>query len=208
MRETDGGGAALKAIAVVAIALAGLVASLTPLGPRLEDMVLDGEWRLLRAFAPREAPDDIVIVGVDPATVAAIPEPPPLWHASLGLALARIASSRPRAIALELALPERSYEGLRPGLDRAFLTGLAAAAQNGPFIAALAIDARTRSARQVYAPYLALLGSERLGNVLGRQLRVRPAVSDDGRAERNRCAGRQVRVSRELSSDVPFGKCC
>jgi len=162
MRETDGGGAALKAIAVAAIALAGFVASLTPLGPRLEDMVLDGEWRLLRAFAPREAPDDIVIVGVDPATVAAIPEPPPLWHASLGLALARIASSRPRAIALELPLPERSYEGLRPGLDRAFLTGLAAAAQNGPFVAALAIDARTRSARQVYAPYLALLGNERL----------------------------------------------
>jgi adenylate cyclase len=162
MRDIDGGGAALRAIAVAAIALAGLVAALSPLGARLDDALLDAQWRTLRAFAPRPCADEIVIVGVDPATVASIPEPPALWHASLGLALARIAAAHPRAIGLELPLPDRSYEALRPGLDRAFLTGLAAAAQNGPLVTALAIDARTRSARQVYPPYLALLGSDRL----------------------------------------------
>jgi len=161
MREDDGGGAAPKAIAVAALAVAGFLATLTPLGPRLDDALLDSAWRVLREFAPRPTPDDIVIVGVDPATVASIPEPPALWHASLGLALARIASTHPRAIGLELALPERSYEAIRPGLDRALLTGLAAAARNGPFVSALAIDARTRAARQVHAPYLALLGGER-----------------------------------------------
>src|SRR6202521_5087421 len=122
----DGGRAATRAFAVAAIALAGFLVSLTPLVPYLDDALLDREWRLLRQFDPRPSADDIIIVGVDPATVNAIPEPPGLWHASLGVALARIAAAKPRAIGLDFPLPERSYEAIRPGLDRALLVGLAA----------------------------------------------------------------------------------
>src|SRR5262249_48773629 len=75
----------------------------------------------------------------------------------------RIASARPRAIALDVALPDRSLDTLHPGLDRALLVGLAAARRNGPVVAALSIDARTRGARPIYAPYLAVLGEDRLG---------------------------------------------
>jgi adenylate cyclase len=128
----------------------------------LDDALLDREWRLLREFLPRPAPEDIVIVGIDPASVRAIPAPPGLWHEALGLALARIAASKPRAIGLDYPLPERSFDSIHPGLDRALFIGLAAAAQNGPFVANLSIDPRTRSARRIYTPFLAVLGDTRL----------------------------------------------
>ncbi len=159
----DSSAAALRAFAVAAIALGGFLFSLSPAAGYLDHALLDWEWRLLRRFDPRPVPDDIFIVGIDPATVTSIPEPPALWHASLGRALARIAETKPRAIGLDFPLPERSYDAIHAGLDGALFAGLAAAVQNGPFVAVLTIDARTRSARRIHPPYLALLGDSRLG---------------------------------------------
>jgi CHASE2 domain-containing sensor protein len=163
MAEPDEGGrVATRAFAIAALALAGFLASLTPVASSLDDSLLDLEWRLIRKFDPRPAPDDILIVGIDPATVSSITEPPALWHEPIGRALSRIAATKPRAIALDFPLPDRSYEAIRAGLDRALFTGLAAAAQNGPFVATLNIDPRTRSAKRIHAPFLALLGDARL----------------------------------------------
>ena len=159
----DGGRTAVRAFAVAALALGGFLFSITPVAVYLDSALLDREWRLLRQFDPRPAPEDIIIVGIDPATVASINAPPALWHEPLGLALARIAAVRPRAIGLDFPLPDRSYDAIRPGLDRALFTGLAAAAANGTFVAVLNIDARTRSARRIHTPFLALLGDSRLG---------------------------------------------
>jgi CHASE2 domain-containing sensor protein len=163
----DGAGTALRAIAVVAIALAGLAFAVVPvlsdICERADATILDAQWRLLRRFDSRPSPGEIVIVGVDEATVKSIPEPPGLWHASLGRALAKLASVQPRAMALALPLPERSMDGVKPGLDRALFDGLAAAVEAGPFVAVLSIDARTRGARNIHLPYLALLGESRLG---------------------------------------------
>ena len=159
----EGKRAALRVFAVAAIAIAGFVFSITPIAAVLDDRLLDFEWRVLRKLAPKSAPDDIIIVGIDPPTLEAIAAPPGLWHEPLGLALARIAAARPRAIGLDYPLPERSFEAIRPGLDRALFAGLAAAVRNGPFVAALNIDARTRSARRIHAPFLSLLGDSRLG---------------------------------------------
>jgi len=156
-------GVTTRAFAIAAIALAGFAFSLTHPARSLDDKVLDVQWGLLARFAPRATPDDFIIVGIDPATVNAIPMPPGLWHEALGQALQRIASAKPRAIGLDYPLPERSYEGLRAGLDRALMLGLAAAAGNGPFVATLNIDPRTRSARRIHTPFLALLGDSRLG---------------------------------------------
>ena len=164
MQTTERGeAAAVRAFAFVAVALLGLALAFTPWVERLDSILLDAHWSVLRKFAPRAAPADIVIVGVDERTAKSIAAPPGMWHESLGLALARIASAKPRAIGLDMPLPERSFEDVRPGLDRALLVGLAAARQNGPLVASLSIDARTRAARPVFAPFLALLGEERLG---------------------------------------------
>ena len=159
----DGGRAVLRAVAVAAAALAGFLFSLTPVAAFLDATLLDASWRLLRRIDARPSPDDIVIVGIDPATVKAIAEPPALWHESLGRALARIADTRPRAIGLDFALPEKSYDAIRPGLDRALFAGLATAIESAPFVTVLSIDARTRGARRIHTPFLALLGESRLG---------------------------------------------
>ena len=159
----DGGRSAMRAIGVAALALVGFMVSLLPVTERADASLLDIEWRVLRRFDPRPAPADIVIVGSDEATVASVPEPAGIWHATLGRALAKIASAKPRAIGLAHPLPERSYDGVKPGLDRALFEGLSAAVESGPFVAVLSIDARTRAAKNVHLPYLALLGESRLG---------------------------------------------
>jgi class 3 adenylate cyclase/CHASE2 domain-containing sensor protein len=164
MEESEGGShAATRGFAVVALALAGLAFSWTPAAERLDAALLDAQWSMLRKFAYQPAPDDIIIVGIDDATVRAIPEPPGLWHEPLGRALVRIASAKPRAIGLDVVLPERSFDTLRAGMDRALMVGLAAARQNGPFVVALTIDVRTHAARPIHTPLLAVLGDAGLG---------------------------------------------
>ena len=158
-----------KGFVLAAIALAGFLFSLTPFAERLDDAILDVEWTLLRKFAPKPAPDDIIIVGVDDASARSIGLPAGLWHEPVGRALERIASAGPRAIGIDLALPERSYESFHPGLDRPLIEGLIAARRNGALVASLTIDARTRGARTIHAPFLAVLGEQGLGiGLLGR----------------------------------------
>src|SRR5690348_10425600 len=177
MQTLDGGGYATRALAVAALALAGLGFSLTPAAGRLDNFLLDLDWRILRRIDRVPATDELAIVGIDEATLKAIPEPPALWHAALGAALTRIAAARPRAVLLDFPLPERSFDGLRPGLDRALFDGLATAVEAAPFVAPLVIDPRTRGAREIHKPYLALLGESRLGLSL-------IARDDDGIARR------------------------
>ena len=153
---------ASRAIAAAAVAIAGILAGFSSWGDRLTLALLDAQWRALRHFEIRPAPADIVIVGIDETSAARIAEPRGLWHEPLGKALARIAAARPRAIGLDVTLPDRSYEATRPGLDRALLLGLVAARQNGPFVATLSIDPGTRAARNIHPPFLAVLREERL----------------------------------------------
>ena len=166
MPRREDGGSATRALAVAAVALGGLAFALTPLSERLDNVLLDLQWQVLKRVDGRAAPDDIVIVGIDEASVRAIAEPVALWHAPLGAALARIAAAKPRAIVLDHPLPERSYDGIKPGLDRALFDGLASAVEAVPLVAALNIEPRTREARLIHKPYLALLGESRLGLAL------------------------------------------
>jgi CHASE2 domain-containing sensor protein len=158
-----------KGFLLATIALAGFLFSLSPAAERIDDYLLDSQWSVLRKFAPKPGPDDIIVVGVDDASVRAIDVPPGLWHEPIGRALERIAAAHPRAIGIDLALPERSYEGFHSGLDRPLMEGLVAARRNGILVASLTIDSRTRSARNIHAPFLAALGEQGLGiGLLGR----------------------------------------
>lgn len=159
----DGGRSAMRAMAVAGLALCGFLVSLLPVTTSLDLALLDAQWQVLRRFDWRPAVEEIVLVGVDEATVRSIAEPPGMWHVPLGRALQRLATAKPRAIGLELSLPERSFDAVKPGLDRALFDGLAAAIENGPFVATLSIDPRTRGARNIHKPFLALLGESRLG---------------------------------------------
>src|SRR5690348_18488482 len=118
-RADDAGAPAHGAFGLLATALAGFAFSFTPWCGRLDMALLDREWAVLRSIAPHPAPEDIVIVGIDEASVKAVPQPLGAWNQPLGEVLVRIASARPQAIALRIPLPERSMDVLGPGLDRA-----------------------------------------------------------------------------------------
>jgi hypothetical protein len=58
---------------------------------------------------------DVVVVGIDEATLDAFPEPFALWHEPLAEVFAGLAAASPRAVGVDVALPERSYDTVRPG---------------------------------------------------------------------------------------------
>ncbi|MDH5263949.1 MAG: hypothetical protein OEX21_04250, partial [Betaproteobacteria bacterium] len=98
-------------LAAAALALAGLAFHLSPWGSLASLALLDADFGILRAMAPGQAPDDILIVGLDDAS-AVSPEVDPVGPAIRKLpdVLVRIARGKPRAIALHAALPGAPVE--------------------------------------------------------------------------------------------------
>jgi class 3 adenylate cyclase/CHASE2 domain-containing sensor protein len=154
-RGLAGWGAALAGILV-----AGADGRAYGVGARLDAAAFDAQVRLIRALRPAAPPAseaDVVLVGLDDASLDGLHVPLSLIHAPLGLALAAIAGAHPRAIGLDIALPERSFDAIVPGVDRALMLGLESARAAGPF--ALALDADADGHLRIpYAPLLAAAG--------------------------------------------------
>jgi adenylate cyclase len=113
---------------------------------RIEGPLLDAQFRALRSLRAQGeggvAP--VAIVGIDDASLRALGVPLALLHRPLGAALSSIASAGPRAIVLDVALPEHSADALAPGLDAALLEGLARASAAAPLVVAVDADAEGR----------------------------------------------------------------
>lgn len=121
----------------------------------------DAQVRLLRTLRP-ETVDGVVLVGIDQATVDAIDAPLTLWHRELGRVLEALAAARPRLVALDLVLPERTFDMLVPGLDRALLRGIVVAREAGGVVLALQPDAAGRL-RPIHMPFIAAAGDDATG---------------------------------------------
>jgi len=89
-----------------------------------ERLAFDLEMRALRELKSRPLADDIVLVGIDDATEEAFPEPIALWHRHLALAYHALARAKPKAVGVDVVLPERSYDAIVPGSDLALMRGL------------------------------------------------------------------------------------
>jgi class 3 adenylate cyclase/CHASE2 domain-containing sensor protein len=152
-----------RAVAVwVVLALSAVAAHFAPRVERLDLGLLDAQFALLRTFRPAATQAEVVVVGIDEATLAAFPEPIALWHERLAAVFEGIAAGRPRAVGVDIELPERSYDFVRPGLDAALgraLIGLRAAA---PVVLALNADASGRI-KPIHAPFAAIAGADGLG---------------------------------------------
>lgn len=130
-------------LAAAALALAGLAFHLSPWGERASLLLLDTDFGILRAMAPGQAPDDILIVGLDDAS-AVSPDVDPVGPAirKLPEMLVRVARGKPRAIALHAALPRESVEAAAPGLDDALATALSVAQAAAPLAIGITVDSR------------------------------------------------------------------
>jgi class 3 adenylate cyclase len=152
----------LAPLAAVAATVVALALDASTRWPRVFGYALhDAQVQLLRSLRP-VADDSVVLVGIDQATVDAIAAPLALWHRELGLALEALAAARPRLVALDIVLPERSFDALVPGLDRALLRGLVAVREAGGVVLALQPDAAGRL-RTVHPPLLAAAGEAAAG---------------------------------------------
>ncbi len=141
------------------------VASATTWIDRADLLAFDAFSRLARQLAPgTDAPGGagprIVVVGIDQATLDELGVPMALVHQALGAALVRIATAKPRAIGLDIALPDRSFDDASGARDRALIAGLMAARRAAGLVIALDVDAGGR-VRSPYLPFVAAAG----GNV-------------------------------------------
>ncbi len=143
----------------------------------LQDVrLLDHGFRFLRQYAPRPVEHDVVLIGLDDATTTAFPEPMSLWHRHLGDLLKAMAELQPGVVGFDLIFPERSYDAVLPGSDRALLEGLVAMrSAKVPVVLGLTIDPEGET-RKVYPPFLSVAGRDATGYVF---IANDPAVSAD-----------------------------
>ena len=138
--------------------------------------LLDAQFRLLRAWFPRPAPREVVIVGVDEETTRSFPEPVALWHRHLGKFLSGMAHAKPAVLGIDIVLPDRSFDAFLPGTDKLLLGGLLDARRGYPLVIGLTADPLGKL-RPIHAPFLAVVGAAGAGYVL-------MPVDGDGRIRR------------------------
>lgn len=118
-------GAFLYAIVVAFALVLGLLpnAHEAPLADA-ERMAFDEQMRILRNHYPRPVEPDVVVIGIDDETERRYTEPVALWHKHFAPVLHALAKAKPRAVGVDVVLPERSYDSIIPGSDLALMRGL------------------------------------------------------------------------------------
>ena len=147
-------------IAIVALALVATRALDT-----IDRAVLDAELAALRAWWPRPVARDVVIVGIDQESIDRLPEPLALWHPHFSKFLQAAAAGGAAAIGLDVVLPERSYDAIVPGHDKALLLGIITARRAAPLVLSRTVDPDGR-VRPVHGLFLAAAGNENVAYAL------------------------------------------
>lgn len=149
------------------IAFLGVAALLanSPLPDKLSLVQFDAQSRMLARHFPVHPNQEVVVVGIDEASLERFPEPLALWHPYLGQFLSGMALARPRVVGLDVVLPDRSFDAIIPGHDRRLSEGLLAARGTVPLVLGLSVDDAGRP-RRIYPPFAALAGRHALGYAL------------------------------------------
>ena len=147
------------------LAAALLVVQMTGPLQRADLWLLDLQMRGMREARVAAPAQEIALIGIDDGTVRSLPEPIALWHRHLSDLLGALAALGPRAVGLDLVLPERSYEAVAPGYDRALIRALVQARSAYPLVLGVTVDAARRP-RPLLPEIEALMAPEGTGLVL------------------------------------------
>jgi len=120
--------------------------------------LFDRQSAYLRSHTVANAAHEVVVVGIDQQTTEQLREPLALWHAHIGRFIRAMADAGASVVGLDIVLPDRSYEKLLPGLDRALLVELVAARTRVPVVLGLTADPEGRP-RAIYPAFLAAAGA-------------------------------------------------
>ena len=154
------------ALAFVAISLAAVVGQATADWVALANgKLLDAGFAFWREVKPEPVKRDVVVIGIDVDDLREFSEPRDFWHAHYGRLLVALAKAKPSVVGLDVVFPERSYQHLIPGLDQALMKGLLAIRDQTPVVLARTVD-DFNNFREIFAPYVALVGAESVGAVL------------------------------------------
>ncbi len=143
---------------VVLLAVGGL-------GERLEFMILDYEFRVLRQVREKQPAIDVALIGIDDETSKSFAEPMALWHRHFSQVLGALEQLGPAAVGLDIVLPDRSYEDVTPGYDRELVLGLVRARNAYPLVIGITIDV-TGKPRALYRAFESAVGRNGTGFVL------------------------------------------
>ena len=140
-RRPSAGALAIAAWAIAAAALS----CLSPV-EEAELRALDLQFRSLRGTISAPTDDRVVVVGIDSRSIDSIAEPVGLWHEYLARFLDALVEAPPTVLAFDIVMPDRSFEGIAPGLDRALLRALITSRRAYPTVLAITIkeDGRPR----------------------------------------------------------------
>src|SRR5574339_1233959 len=100
-----------RELVVLALAVLSAVVALVNATEPIDLRVLDQQFKLLRAWFPRPAPE-IAIIGIDDASMESIAEPLALWHGHFGKILSALSAVEPVAVGIDIVLPDRSFESI------------------------------------------------------------------------------------------------
>ncbi|MDQ3026628.1 MAG: CHASE2 domain-containing protein [Pseudomonadota bacterium] len=151
----------------LAVALIAVGAALLPT-PRespladAERFAFDLQMRALRAIHPRPVANDVLLIGIDEETEARFHEPVALWHKHFAQVLHALAKARPRAVGVDIVLPERSFDGIVPGLDLAMMRGLLDLKRSTALVYVQTVDSHGRIV-EVQPNYRNIVTAENLG---------------------------------------------
>lgn len=118
---------------LIILAIVGAIVSAGKLAP-LELRWLDAQSALMRDHFPLKTPQDIVVVGIDDASLKEFGVPIATLHRQIGQFLAAMAVAHPRAVGFDMVLPETSYDQLQPGLDAALARGILMMRTSAPLV--------------------------------------------------------------------------
>lgn len=146
--------------AVLAVSLTAAASAFLLPVTALDRAILDARFAFARKPAPPrlDAPAEVAVIGIDLHSARAIEEPMALWHARLGRLLEGMRAVKPAAVALDIVLPDRSYEGVVPGLDAALVRGLVMSRAAFPTILAQTVDEGGRH-RTIHPAFVSAAGA-------------------------------------------------
>jgi adenylate cyclase len=174
----------LRNVTLAGLVLLSALVALAQATEALDLRILDLQFKALRKWLPRPAPE-VVIVGIDYESTERLPEPIALWHRHLGSFLSALGPAKPAVVGIDIVLPDRSFEVIAPNTDKLLIRGLLDARRNYPVVLALTVDP-AGATRKVHPPFIGAAGPQSTGYALfpldrdGKVRRFDEHIAEDG----------------------------
>lgn len=132
---------------------------------RLDSMAMDQQFRWLSNLHQENAIDDVVVVGIDEASLKEFSVPVAILHRQIGGFFEAMALGRARGVGIDVVLPAVSFDHVQPGLDAALARGMIALRSVAPLVIGQTAGADGQL-RAIHPLYTTLTGPEGSGMVL------------------------------------------